>query len=51
MVVTKDNVSEHEDPLLLADRALYAAKKQGRDCVVVFGVDNSPSQQQVLRSG
>lgn len=50
MVVSKDNVSECDDPIMLADKALYAAKKQGRDCVVIYGESNTNAQQQELRA-
>ncbi|MEX0614635.1 MAG: GGDEF domain-containing protein, partial [Methylophaga sp.] len=50
MAVTKDNFSEHDDPLLLADKALYTAKKQGRDCVVIYGESNINASQQALRA-
>jgi len=50
MVVTKDNVSECEDPLLLADKALYTAKKQGRDCVVIYGESKINASHQALRA-
>ena len=50
MVVSKDNVGEFDDPLMLADKALYAAKKQGRDCVIIYGETNKNAQQQELRA-
>lgn len=51
IVVTRDNVSAHEDPLLLADKALYVAKKQGRNCVVIHDdAESNISQQQELRA-
>lgn len=50
IVVNKDNVNVYEDPLMLADKALYAAKKQGRDCVVIYGESYIDTQQQELRA-
>ncbi|MDX1573031.1 MAG: diguanylate cyclase [Methylophaga sp.] len=50
IVVDKHNVNVLEDPLMLADRALYAAKKQGRDCFVIYGENKINAQQQELRA-
>ncbi|MDT8310289.1 MAG: GGDEF domain-containing protein [Methylophaga sp.] len=47
-VVTKDKTREYDDPLMLADKAWYAAKKQGRDCVVIYGEPNITASQQAF---
>lgn len=50
VVVSKDNFTEHEDPLLLADKALYAAKRQGRDGVVIYGESNTTALAEAIRA-
>lgn len=43
-LATLDHPSHFESALKLADRRLYAAKEQGRNCVVQHGLETTPSQ-------